>query len=266
MNMSGFSPSAIASPFPASSKAKEIRLQKQAAKKAKNIDKMLERQRRRSTLTTTSREVTEGIHIAIHGQPKIPPTVDHEQSGKALLTEIDNFQRLQQQLFHNRENLSKSSGAARLRRSDSKRANPVARKKDGLDTDIITEIICNFGIKSPFNEGSKEIQRLLRELGSLIVLDIEIVANEAKETLRRKEGYWRYANKHTYNEMVRKNYLVNWETGEKLRELDTDDTQSDDSIESEVGGSDIEVSLEHIKDEANTMEQTHFTPEHGKAR
>lgn len=247
-NVTGVPPSAIVSASPCSSKAKEIRLQKQAARASKNIDKALKRQRGYS-VTSASRDFVEEIHLGIHGHPKMPPTVDHGESGKALVTEIKNFQDLQLQL-QNKGNQSKASEALRLKR---RRANTIT-KRDGLDTDIITGIICDFGIKPPFNEGTKERQRLLQELGSSIISDIEIVANEAKETLSRKEGYWRYANKRTYNEMVRNNELVNWETGEKLRELDMEDSHSEDSTE-EAGGESLEVSPEYITGETNIVKQ-----------
>ncbi|KAJ9271714.1 hypothetical protein DTO212C5_2139 [Paecilomyces variotii] len=247
-NVTGVPPSAIVSASPCSSKAKEIRLQKQAARASKNIDKALKRQRGYS-VTSASRDFVEEIHLGIHGHPKMPPTVDHGESGKALVTEIKNFQDLQLQL-QNKGNQSKASEALRLKR---RRANTIT-KRDGLDTDIITGIICDFGIKPPFNEGTKERQRLLQELGSSIISDIEIVANEAKETLSRKEGYWRYANKRTYNEMVRNNELVNWETGEKLRELDMEDSHSEDSTE-EAGGENLEVSPEYITGETNVVKQ-----------
>ncbi|KAJ9293257.1 hypothetical protein DTO271G3_7980 [Paecilomyces variotii] len=247
-NVTGIPPSAIVSASPCSSKAKETRLQKQAARASKNIDKALKRQRGCS-ITSASRDFTEEIHLVIHGHPKMPPTVDHGESGKALVTEIKNFQDLQLQL-QNKGNQSKASEALRLKR---RRANTIT-KRDGLDTDIITGIICEFGIKPPFNEGTKERQRLLQELGSSIISDIEIVANEAKETLSRKEGYWRYANKRTYNEMVRNNELVNWETGEKLRELDMENSHSEDSTE-EAGGENPEVSPEYITGETDILKQ-----------
>ena len=43
--------------------------------------------------------------------------------------------------------------------------------------------------------------------------------NDQVETMQRMAGYWRYANKRTYNEMVRNNEIWDWATGEKLPEI-----------------------------------------------
>lgn len=246
-NVSGVPPSAIVSASPCSSRAKEIRVQKQAARASKDIDKVLRRQRGR-TVTSATRDPAEDVHLAIHGHTKMPPTVDHEASGRALIREIDNFKDLQLQL-RNRENQPKASEPLRIRR----RAN-TATKRDSLDTDMITGIIRDLGIKPPFNGGTKERQWLLQELGNSIITDIEIVANEAKETLSRKEGYWRYANKRAYNEMVRNNDLVNWETGERLRELEVENSHSEDSTD-EAGEESLDMSTGHATGETDTVKE-----------
>ncbi|GAD91759.1 hypothetical protein MGYG_05389 [Paecilomyces variotii No. 5] len=250
-NMSGFSQSAVVSASPCSSKAKETRLQKQAARTSKDIDKVLRRQRGR-TITSATRDLAEDVHLAIHGHPKMPPTVDHEESGRALVREINNFKDLQLQL-RNRDDQPKATGSLRIRR----RANTITKRdsqRDSLDTDVITRIICELGIKPPFNGGTKDRQRLLQELQNSIIMDIEIVANEARETFSRKEGYWRYANKRAYNEMVRSNELVNWETGEKPRELEVENSHSEDSTD-EAGEENLDMGVEHATGETDTVEQ-----------
>ncbi|KAL2011148.1 hypothetical protein VTN00DRAFT_3866 [Thermoascus crustaceus] len=196
------------------SKAKQIRLQKLAARHAKAATKVLERQAQANSLTVTA-ESLEEVDIAIHGHPMTLSTEDREEFNVSLRSEIQDFKRLQQDTAD--EN-AKQKKAAKL----------VDQEKDSLQSKYIVSIISKLGVNPPIDEGSKERRILIGKLGYAIKADIETVANEAKETMKRQTAYWRYVNKKMYNNMVRNNELVNWETGEKLQELELEDDEKED--------------------------------------
>ena len=50
--------------------------------------------------------------------------------------------------------------------------------------------------------------------------DLVALDNEQAETMQRMAGYWRYANRRTYNQMVKNNELWDWATGAKLPEIE----------------------------------------------
>ena len=76
-------------------------------------------------------------------------------------------------------------------------------------------------------DGTKEQKSLLLTLHEAIRQDLECVANDDKEFMKRMAGYWRYANKRIYNIMVQNNQIWDWETGAKLEKLgDMDDDEN----------------------------------------
>ncbi|KAL2003225.1 hypothetical protein VTN02DRAFT_4632 [Thermoascus thermophilus] len=201
-------------PSPEGSKAKQIRLQKLAARHAKVATKVLERQAQANSRTVTA-ESLEEVDIAIHGHPMTLSTEDREEFNASLRSEIQDFQRLQQDVAD--EN------------AKHKPAKLVDQEKDSLQSKYIVSIITSkLGVSPPIDEGSKERKILIGKLGYAIKADIETVANEAKETMKRQTAYWKYVNKKMYNNMARNNELVNWETGEKLHELALEDDEKED--------------------------------------
>ncbi|MCJ1375074.1 hypothetical protein MMC20_006308 [Loxospora ochrophaea] len=105
-----------------------------------------------------------------------------------------------------------------------------------FDQDGAMTLVCsNLGIRSSSLHKSKPCKALLKTLTDAIREDLTITENEARETMMRTAGYWRYVNKRTYNAMVRRNELWDWKTGEKLDEISEPDsdmshhTDSDDS-------------------------------------
>lgn len=50
---------------------------------------------------------------------------------------------------------------------------------------------------------------MLLRLADAIVNDIEIVANESRETLKRQLGFYHYADKRAYNAMIRNRNVLN---------------------------------------------------------
>ena len=83
--------------------------------------------------------------------------------------------------------------------------------------DIITTVLRN----------TRERKSLLTKLHEAIRYDLDCVANEDRDTMTRMAGYWRYANRRTYNVMVRNNQLWDWTTGMKLEEVEEEEEEDD---------------------------------------
>ena len=96
---------------------------------------------------------------------------------------------------------------------------------------ILNSIFAVLGIKTNISKANKERKALDSKLRAAILRDLVAFDNDQVETMQRMAGYWRYANKRIYNEMVRNNELWDWATGEKLLEI----TEADlDVIEEEA--------------------------------
>ncbi|MCJ1231270.1 hypothetical protein MMC12_007947 [Toensbergia leucococca] len=97
------------------------------------------------------------------------------------------------------------------------------------DSAITTAILLQLGIPTsapPY--APKQRKSLLSRLRDLIITDLSAVENEEREIMMRMAGYWRYANRRTYNAMVRNNQLWDWATGEKLEEIEEVDEDDED--------------------------------------
>lgn len=108
---------------------------------------------------------------------------------------------------------------------------------------FITTILLRLGISSPPLHPHKERKPLVTRLRHLIAADLECVDNEERETMMRMAGYWRYANRRTYNAMVRNNQLWDWETGAKLEEIEDESDFGDDNTDDGGNLSDLETAV-----------------------
>lgn len=97
------------------------------------------------------------------------------------------------------------------------------------------------------NGGPKNRRVLFARLREGIRNDLECVANETQQRMMRMAGYWRYANKRTYNLMVEKNYIWDWETGAKLEVLDEEIETSDEGTSYGTNDQPTEVYLSQSK-------------------
>ena len=115
-------------------------------------------------------------------------------------------------------------------------ATPKAPSKGmALSDDHEMMLILNkLDISIDISPSSKERTALITQLTEAIQEDLTIFANDERETMMRMAGYWRYANRHTYNTMVRNNELWDWSTGQKsnLKEI-----QEDEEVEPNDQGS-----------------------------
>ena len=103
------------------------------------------------------------------------------------------------------------------------------------DNKMLNLIFAVLGIKTNISKANKERKALDSKLRAAILRDLVAFDNDQVETMQRMAGYWRYANKRIYNEMVRNNELWDWATGEKLPEI-------------------TEVELDAIEEEAENVE------------
>ena len=100
---------------------------------------------------------------------------------------------------------------------------PKSLDKERLQSEDaeITLFIEELGIDmSDFNGCTKQRRSLIAKLKQAIRNDLKCVANENQQRMMRLAGYWRYANRRTYNHMVEKNQIWDWETGAKLEVID----------------------------------------------
>lgn len=87
------------------------------------------------------------------------------------------------------------------------------------DNKILSQIFAQFGIGTNISKVNRERKALDTKLRAAILGDLLAFENDQIETMQRMAGYWRYANKRTYNTMVKNNELWDWATGEKLPEI-----------------------------------------------
>lgn len=93
--------------------------------------------------------------------------------------------------------------------------------EDPKQVEEIAASICeSLGIKTKQAKVSKERKNLDSRLRNAITNDLVAYENEQAETMERMAGYWRYANRRTYNQMVENNELWDWATGQKLLKVD----------------------------------------------
>lgn len=104
---------------------------------------------------------------------------------------------------------------------------PGSGKRQSQD-DEVTMFVQQLGVDvRKVKNATKERQSLLSKLFEAIRQDLEVAANDDKEFMKRMAGYWRYVSRRTYNHMVQKNEIWDWETGAKLEKLEYMDEDED---------------------------------------
>jgi len=86
--------------------------------------------------------------------------------------------------------------------------------------EISTNILRTLGFKTDLAKAAKARKILDSKLRNAILNDLVALENEQAETMQRMAGYWRYANRRTYNQMVENNELWDWATGAKLQKVE----------------------------------------------
>lgn len=93
-----------------------------------------------------------------------------------------------------------------------RKANHAPRnKKESKELKAIVDSALQImGLDPKDNHATKERRALDAKVREAMYEDILAVANERSETMERTAGYWRYANRRTYNAMVRMNEIWDW--------------------------------------------------------
>jgi hypothetical protein len=167
---------------------------KQAARLAKATSRALQRQEQSKGPEIVSNIAVQRVDIAIHGHQKSCNSASPEHFALALIENIELHRRLEEEL-------------KKLKRDDHSDSNAI-------QLGYVREVLISLGVQ-PFRQGgSKERRSLVQQAAEQIYHDLELVANENRETLKRSCGYWRYASKKTYYAMLQNNKQVDWATGE----------------------------------------------------
>src|SRR5436190_20151298 len=227
---------------PAAAATRARREHKRAAKVAKSTTKALKRQGQIVASPAVTKNFVDVISNAIHGPLKIIPSMTPEQAKGVLIGNIRLFQDLLLEL--------KQVTATPLSRGTRRRGADVTDDANGstkLELAYVRDIFDKLGVRPYADAGSKERLVLAGKLANSVFADIEAVAKEARETMKREAGYWRYVSRKTYNAMVRNHEIVNWETGEKLvqDELDEDEDQDESFGNNSASRKEADWAIEH---------------------
>lgn len=103
----------------------------------------------------------------------------------------------------------------RVRRASIKAAN-VLNVSDEVSDAELADLLAELGVSQPVDKPLKKIPDTIDKIAKLVKEDIIVQRREERDYMMRKGGYWRYANKKTYNAMVAQQEIVDWETGAKL--------------------------------------------------
>jgi hypothetical protein len=192
-------------PSPLVPTSKVIRDQKRAVKQAKQF-KRVNKRKRHVPLTLTAKFIDK-IQVAIHEYSANFSTADRGHVNEALIRDIQ----LEHQIKEDLENSQKTA----------------------METNHIRKAMNNLGIEPTMTKEPKERRTLLEKLGNAIKVDIETVANEARETMKRQVSYLRYADRRAYNKMVREKQLFDWHTGKALDEVELEESDNENQGENE---------------------------------
>ena len=202
------SPSLVRSK-PSAQTRKDDKELKKAAKLMKETDKAQQRQEQRDLTNVFSQHTLVKVDVSIHGYRTNSESISSQVLCNMLLDNISLHQRLEAQM-----------GQPQLRR---RRTGMTISKSDQevslLQLEHMRVVFNKLGVQLVGEGNSKERKELVEKLASAVWLDIELVANEARETLWRMAGYWKWANKRTYNAMVVNNQIVEWSTSKELPDV-----------------------------------------------
>jgi len=84
---------------------------------------------------------------------------------------------------------------------------------DGLDPAIFFRL--GVEVEAPV-KNTKERKELVAKLVAAVKEDIEVITREEKETEMRAEGFWRWAGKTAFQNIMRTRDTLDWATGQKI--------------------------------------------------
>ena len=209
------------------------------SKKAQKAERKIARNQNRFKVLTFDdvKKVSEALHPLVDRNPLIDQTNNHHNSpvlpnnatinaNIAFNTHTFRYSTLRPDIHIKK--ILKANGTP-----TSTISSKIPAPTSPQDSPLITTILHRLGVLPPPIHPHKERKTLLARLRNLIATDIECVDNEDRETMMRMAGYWRYANRRTYNAMIRNNQLWDWETGAKLEEIEEGEGDEDEGSISE---------------------------------
>lgn len=177
--------------------------------------------KRQSRFEVTTAEELERIQDALH--PARDP-VSNKGGGHMESNSLANNTTIDTNIAFNTHTFQYSSIRSTVQKKKLEKRNrimSIPRSRSVVDDSQMSAILHRLGISTgAVSSSTKERTSRLIRLRGAIERDLRCVENEDRETMARMAGYWRYANRRTYNAMVRNNELWDWATGAKLEEIE----------------------------------------------
>jgi hypothetical protein len=101
-------------------------------------------------------------------------------------------------------------------RGNSKKYDPNSAKRIDPYWCVHPAIFHRLGIDVNPRTNSRKRRELVAELAEAITNDLEVVAREQKEAAMREEGFWRWAGRGAYENMMEYHERFDWATGAKI--------------------------------------------------
>ncbi|PQE10304.1 zinc finger ring fyve phd-type protein [Rutstroemia sp. NJR-2017a WRK4] len=101
-------------------------------------------------------------------------------------------------------------------RGHSKKYDPNSAKRNDPYCCVHPAIFYRLGIDVNPRTNSKERRELVAELAEAIKKDLEVVAKEQEEAAMHEEGFWRWAGRGAYENMMEYHERFDWATGAKI--------------------------------------------------
>ena len=182
-------------------------------------------------------------HVSVDGSPGVTDPLKHNTIKDNIAFNSSTFKYASLRTGVHQKKMLKNNVSAKA----------IARERMQSQTAEILMFTQKLGIvDTSISGGPKNRRNLLVRLREGIRNDLECVANETQQRMMRMAGYWRYVNRRTYNLMVQKNDIWDWETGAKLEVLEEEPEASEEGTShvSNDPPTDIYLSRSERSDEA----------------
>jgi len=228
----------------------EKRHRKQAAKVSKERESHLKRQANSAAKQCTPAEVDQ-IALAIHETSNMHDDATGHGTHRrgidyAIVAKNIGYN---SSLQHHTKWISKSGKQAHISQwekgSHAKSTPNTPQTYSKELKDIALKLGVNLNTVFP-----KSVAPVVKRLVEAVESDLVCCLNEKRATMIRAAGYWRYANKAIYNDMVKNNIFRDWETGKIIDETTEDAGVRDDVYVRQNDEDDQENAEEDVEPEA----------------
>lgn len=245
----------------------EKRRRRQAAKVSKERDNHLKRQANCAAKQCTPAEVDQ-IALAIHETSNMHDDATGHGTHRrgidyAIVAKNIGYN---SSLQHHTKWLSKSGKQAHISQwekgSHAKSTPNTPQTYSKELKDIALKLGVNLNTVFP-----KNVAPVVKKLVEAVESDLVCCLNEKRATMIRAAGYWRYANKAIYNDMVKNNIFRDWETGKIIDETTEDAgvrddiyVRQDDEIDQENAEEDVEPAEAELEAVGEQIAEEAATP------